>query len=141
MEYATNKTNKKFSGWNIEALNEFTSIMKEVEKSWETQSFKKLELNYKKSKSPIFELVVNTNETLGRVESVVPYILPGDFSLDSYNTLSDYWQVENDVLPMSSKKTDFDTNDDNTENVALHNSSQESVCFARVWYSNNLTEP
>ena len=32
-EYATNKTKKKFSELNTEALNEFTSIAKEVEKS------------------------------------------------------------------------------------------------------------
>ena len=70
-EYATNKTNKKFSGWNTEDLNEFTSIAKEIEKSRETQS---LELNYKESKTPLFELVVNKNETLGFDESAVPYM-------------------------------------------------------------------
>ena len=120
-EYATNKTNKKFSGWNVEALKEFTSIALDVKRSRNTPSRKELELKYKNSKSTIIKFIDNGDDSLNRVESIVPY-----------NELSDFSQEESDVTHMSSQESDFEINPGFTENVELSSSRQGSIHLAQV---------
>ena len=120
-EYATNKTNRKFSGWNVDALKEFTNIALDVKRSRNTQSRKKLELKYKNSKSTITNFIDNGDENFNRVESIVPY-----------NELSDFSQEESDVTPMSSQESDFEISNDSTEIVEFNSSRQGSINLAQV---------
>ena len=120
-EYATNKTNKKYSGWNVEALKEFTSIALDVKRSRNTPSRKELELKYKNSKSTIIKFIDNGDDSLNRVQSIVPY-----------NELSDFSQEESDATPMSSQESGFEINPGFAENVELSSSRQGSIHLAQV---------
>ena len=78
-------------------------------------------MKYKNSKSTIIKFIENGDDSLNRVQSIVPY-----------NELSDFSQEESDVTPMSSQESGFEINPGFAENIELSSSRQGSIHLAQV---------